>query len=166
MTTNYEQYMTRMVTPLGFQAPWFDAYFQAADGTWTAKLVVVAANAWNADQAAWLDRALSVPSTYTFVVRHESNDADTAPGVMPSAAIIAKHPLTLLLVGHTHTYEHRPAEREVIIGNGGAPLTSGFGYGYAIVARRDDGAIELDAYDYMTNARMDAWSVGADGLAR
>src|SRR5262249_20062339 len=105
VTTNYTQYMTRMVQPLGFQHPSFDAYYQAPDKSWTAKVVVVAANAWNTDQAAWLDQALSVPSTYTFVVRHEANSADTAPGVTPSAQIIAKHPLTLLIVGHTHTYQ-------------------------------------------------------------
>lgn len=163
ITKNYEQYLTRLVMPLGFTRPWFDAYFAAADGTWTAKLVVVAANAWNADQAAWLEQALSVPSTYTFVVRHESNDANTAPGVDPSAAIIAKHPLTLLIVGHTHTYQHRGAEREVIVGNGGAPLSGGFDYGYAIVERQADGSIQLSEYDYMTNALVDAWSVGPDG---
>jgi len=165
-TKNYNEYLTKMVAPLGFQHPWFDAYFAAADGTWTAKLVVVAGNAWNAEQAAWLEHALSVPSTYTFVVRHESNDADTAPGVTPSAQIIAKHPLTLLIVGHTHTYSHRGAEREVIIGNGGAPLSGGANYGYAVIERRGDGAIELREYDYLTNAMVDAWAIGADGLAR
>ncbi len=162
-TTNYNMYMQRMVAPLGFTHPWFDAYFAAADGTWTAKVVVIAANAWNADQAAWLDTALSVPSTYTFVVRHESNSADTAPGVTPSQGIIGRHPLTLLIVGHTHTYQHQAAEHEVIIGNGGAPLSGGVDYGYAIVERRTDGAIQLSEHDYQTKAVVDAFAVGADG---
>ena len=164
VTPNYTQYLTRMVTtPLGFTHPWFDAYYAAPDHSWTAKVVVVAANAWNDEQAAWLEQALSVPSTYTFVVRHEPNSADTAPGVTPSAAIIARHPLTLLIVGHTHTYQHQASEHEVIIGNGGAPLSGGVNYGYSIISRRGDGAIELDEHDYMTNAMVDAWAIDADG---
>ena len=32
-------------------------------------------------QASWLERRCREPTTYTFVVRHEPHDADTAPGV-------------------------------------------------------------------------------------
>jgi hypothetical protein len=163
VTTNYTQYMTRMVQPLGFTHPYFDAYYKAADGTWTAKVIVIAANAWNADQATWLDTALSVPSTYTFVVRHEADSADTAPGTTPSKSIIASHAVTLQIFGHTHTYQHQAASHSVIIGNGGAPLSGGVDYGYAIVSRNSDGSIQLDEHDYMTNAILDSWAVAADG---
>jgi hypothetical protein len=166
VTTNYTQYMTRMVQPLGFTHPWFDAYYQATDGTWTAKVVVIAANAWTSEQASWLEAALSVPSTYTFVVRHEADSADTAPGVVPSMAIIARHPVTLQIFGHTHTYQRQPASHAVIIGNGGAPLSGSVDYGYAILFRRGDGAIQLDEHDYMTNATIDSWAVAADGSPR
>ncbi len=58
----------------------------------------------------------------------------------PCAAIqtiIDQHDLTLLIVGHTHEYHHDPRNREIIVGNGGAPLTSGVNYGYVIVARAE-----------------------------
>ncbi len=66
-------------------------------------------------------------TTYTFVVRHEPPDASpAAPGQSPSETIISGYPYTLEIVGHSHTYGHykTPYPREVIIGNGGAPLTS------------------------------------------
>ena len=47
-------------------------------------------------------------------LRHEPPESNTAPGVDPSQQIMAKHPLTMLIVGHTHTYRHVPAYREII----------------------------------------------------
>jgi len=164
MTTNYTTYLQRMVEPIGEHRPYFVERFAATDGSWSAKFVFIAANAWNADQAAWLELALSEPTTYTFVLRHEAHYSDTAPGVTPSAAILAKHPLTLLIVGHTHSYEHYPAYREIVVGNGGAPLTSGVNYGYVIVARSPDGQIGVTAYDYATRAIMDQFAVTATGV--
>ena len=83
-----------VLAPLGLTDPWYVVRISATDGSWTAKLVFVAANAWNAAQASWLEATLGEPTTYTFVVRHEGNNANTAPGVDPSNAIIAQHPLT------------------------------------------------------------------------
>jgi hypothetical protein len=163
VTKNYSAFMTRMVQPLGFSQPYYVVNFQDPNGAWTAKFVFIAGNAWDSQQASWLDSALSQPTTYTFVVRHEGTIATTAPGVTPSGTIIAKHPLTLLVVGHTHTYAHYSSDHEVIVGNGGAPLTSGNNYGYAIVSRRSDGAIQLTAYDYNTHAVLDHFAVKADG---
>jgi hypothetical protein len=160
---NYTMYLERMVLPLGEQRPYYVERFAAWDGSWTAKFVFIAANAWTPDQAAWLELALSEPTTYTFAVRHEQHDATTAPGVGPSAAILARHPLTMLIVGHSHTYRHVPAYREIIVGNGGAPLTSGVNYGYVIVARQPDGTIGVTAYDYMSHATMDRFAVAANG---
>jgi hypothetical protein len=41
-------------------------------GWWgTARFVHVAANAWTTAQKNWLTNTLNVPTTYTFVVRHE-----------------------------------------------------------------------------------------------
>ncbi len=142
-------------------APQLDKYLGARmhfTGT-----VYAAGNAWTSTQATWLAQALSEPTTYTFVIRHESNTATTAPGVSPSKAIIDAHPLTLLIVGHAHTYQHLPSDHEVISGNGGAPLTTGSNYGYATVERRADGVIEFKEYDYQTNAVVDSWAVHADG---
>jgi hypothetical protein len=163
VTKNYTAFMTRMVQPNGFSDPWFEVDVNDPQGAWTAKLVFIAGNAWTSTQATWLDAALAKPTTYTFVVRHEGVDATTAPGVTPSAAIIAKHPLTLLIVGHTHSYHHYSYDHEVICGNGGAPLTSSANYGFGVIDRRTDGSIEFTEHDYQTGAVTDTWAVKADG---
>jgi hypothetical protein len=64
-------------------------------------------------------------------------------------------------VGHTHLYEHRTA-KEVVIGNGGAPLTSSSNFGYATLQRRSDGAIRVDMHDYLTNAVDPAFAFAVD----
>jgi len=163
VTSNFSAFLARMVTPLGFDRPWYVVHLQDPGGAWTAKLVLIAANAWTTEQATWLDATLAEPTTYTFVVRHEGANATTAPGVTPSAAILAKHPLTLLVVGHTHSYAHYASDHEVIVGNGGAPLTSGTNYGYGMVERRDDGAIKFTAYDYQSHAVLGTWAITASG---
>lgn len=162
---NYTAYLQRMVEPLGEHRPYFVERFGATDGSWTAKFVFVAPNAWSADQDSWLERALSEPTTYTFVVRHEPHYSDTAPGVTPSAAIMARHPLTMLIVGHSHIYEHIPAYREIIVGNGGAPLTGTMNYGYVLVVRGPDGLLTVTSYDYATHAVVDQFAVTATGIA-
>src|SRR5262249_13219493 len=130
---------------------------------WTAKLVFIAGNAWDAAQAAWLKAALSQPTTYTFVVRHEGTTITTAPGVTPSGAILASYPYTLLIVGHSHKYVHYFNTHEMIVGNGGAPLVSGGNYGYVIARQQPDGSMSFKAYDYWTNATIDSFAVKADG---
>jgi hypothetical protein len=160
---NYQSFLARMIEPIGEHRPYFVERFAAADASWTAKFVVIAANAWTADQGSWLELALSEPTTYTFVVRHEPHDADTAPGVTPSAAILARHPMTMLITGHTHTYRHIPGYREIIVGNGGAPLTSGTNYGYVIVARGADGILSYTAYDYASHEIVDQFAITPAG---
>ncbi len=163
LTTNYTEFMSQILGPVGQSQPYYTIPLQAADGSWTAKIVVIAANAWDETQASWLTHAMAQPTTYTFVVRHEPSSATSAPGVSPSNQIISAQPYTLLLVGHTHSFEH-PADRgtsycqcdarEVIIGNGGAPMSSygGATYGFALVTRQSDGNLTLQQYDYSSNA--------------
>jgi glycine/D-amino acid oxidase-like deaminating enzyme len=162
ITHNYSAFLDRFVRPLGISDPWYTVHVTAADGTWTAKIVIVAANAWVDAQADWLESAMSEATDYTFVIRHEPSYATEAPGTGPSQAIIDRHPYTLLIVGHSHKYAHL-AGREVIVGNGGAPLTSGSAYGYALVRRRADGAIQLEAREYMSQNVVDSFAVNADG---
>jgi hypothetical protein len=160
---NYTEFVARMIQPIGEVQPYYIERFAAADGSWTAKVIFIAANAWSPNQAEWLDAAISEPSTYTFVVRHEPPDSDTAPGVGPTTITLAEHPLTMLITGHTHTYLHVPAYREIIVGNGGAPLTSDVDYGYVIVARQSDGTIAVTSKDYQTLATVDQFAVNPDG---
>jgi hypothetical protein len=163
-TANYTQFLARMVMPIGETQPYYIERFAAMDGSWSAKAVVIAANAWNATQQAWLDHVLGEPTTYTFVVRHEAHYSNTAPGVDGSAPILAAHPLTLLIVGHTHSYEHVPAYREIVVGNGGAPLTSSTDYGYVMVARRADATLQVTSYAYTTHAIVEQFAITPAGV--
>lgn len=163
----YRDYLSTFLGPLGKTTPYYAISVDALDGTWTSKLVFIAANAWDNAQEKWLTREMAKPTTYTFVVRHEPAAADTAPGVRPSERIMAQNPYTLAFVGHEHAVRHMPGSREVTVGNGGAPLQGG-DYGYVLVARRpSDGAIQVDSYNYETNA-ADAsfhFAVTAEGAA-
>jgi hypothetical protein len=170
MPPNYTQFIDRMLGPIGETKPFFVERFAAQDGSWSAKFVFIAANAWTDAQARWLDLVLGEPTTYTFVMRHESHESNTAPGVDPSQTILAKHPLTMLIVGHSHMYRHIPAYREIVVGNGGAPLTSNTNYGYVIVARQPHPAntpadtIQVTSYEYMTHAVIEQFVVTPNGV--
>jgi hypothetical protein len=112
-----------------------------------------------------------VPTTYTFVVRHEPFNDTRAPGVIPSESLYESHysagTLTLSLTGHNHLVQLPGGTQpygdsfgatqpyETIIGNAGAPLDSGPYYGFAVFTRRaSDGAIVGQAYE----------SVDSDGV--
>ena len=147
-------------------------YSVVAYGSWgTAKFVHIAANAWTSAQNTWLTSTLNVATTYTFVVRHEPSNANTAPGVTPSESLLSSHysggTLTLSLTGHTHLVQLPGSTKpygdsygatqayEIIIGNAGAPLDAGPYYGYAVVTRRaSDGAVVVQSYE----------SVSSDGV--
>ena len=149
MTDPLRAFEQGLLAPIGQKEPYYEVDVEETGGGWSAKLVVVAANAWSAAQASWFETALSRPTTYTFVVRHEPAYATTAPGVAPSEAILARHPYTLVICGHKHSYE-RSSEREVIVGNGGAPLTGSKSYGFAVVDQAPDGMLAVDMVDYAT----------------
>ncbi len=164
VTNNYTAFINTMLAPIQKTKPYYSINVAAIDASWTAKLVFVAANAWDSTQANWLDTTLAQSTTYTFVIRHESNTATTAPGVTPSKQIMATHPLTLLIVGHQHTYS-RPAQNEVLFGNGGAPLVNASAFGFGLITQRPDKAIQVDAIDMNTGSPDLAFrfAVKADG---
>jgi predicted phosphodiesterase len=163
VTPNMTDFITTMLHPIGVTQPYYEEKFAAADNSWTAKFVFVACNAWNTAQGSWLTTALTEPTTYTFVVRHEGVDTMSQTPCSQSQTIIDAHPLTLLIVGHTHTYRHYATDKEIIVGNGGAPLTSGTNYGYVIVARNASGTLTVTAKDYMTGAVLDTFTITATG---
>ena len=165
ITNNYTAFLEKMLGPIGKTDPFYSVHVDAADGSWTSKMVFVAANAWGPAQATWLDAELAKPTTYTFLVRHESHSVTQAPGVAPAEQIMAKYPYTLSFVGHTHTYEHFSTSREVVVGNGGAPATGSKNYGFAIAQQRPDKAIQVDMLDYATLAADTSFrfAVKADG---
>jgi hypothetical protein len=166
ITTNYTSYVSKLLMPIGQTNPYYEIDVNASDGSWTAKFLFVAANAWTQTQANWLDQAMGRTTTYTFLVRHESAKVTTPPGVTPSENIMAMHPYTLSIVGHDHTYSKSGA-REVTIGNGGAPLTGSKDYGFGIASQQADGSIAIDMIDY-SSGLADAsfhFAVKADGSA-
>ena len=160
-----QDYVNTILTPSTGQAsPYFSALYVANDGSWTAKYVFVAANAWDSTQQTWLQNTLAVSTTYTFIVRHEPFNDARAPGVTPSENLMASSfsagHLTLSLTGHTHLVQLPGGTQpygdsfgatqayEIIIGNGGAPLDAGPTYGYAIATRRaSDGAIVVQLWE-------------------
>jgi hypothetical protein len=141
-----------MLGPIGQTKPYYSVNINAADGSWTSKFVFVAANAWDSTQSSWLSSTLAVKTTYTFIMRHESSGANTAPGVSPSDSIIGSNPYTLLIVGHSHTYNWYSSQQP-IIGNGGAPLTGGVNYGYGLIEQLSNGNISVDMIDYESGAK-------------
>jgi hypothetical protein len=166
ITNNYTSYVAKLLTPINQTNPYYEIDINAADGSWTAKFLFVAANAWTQTQANWLDQAMGRATTYTFLVRHESAAVTTPPGVTPSENIMAMHPYTLSIVGHDHTYSKSGA-REVTIGNGGAPLTGSKDYGFGIASQQADGAVAVDMIDYASGLADSSFhfAVKADGSA-
>jgi hypothetical protein len=149
-TTNYKNFLSTMLGPISQTNPYYSMKISATDGSWTSKFVFIAANAWDSAQSSWLETTLAETTTYTFVIRHEANEANTAPGTTPSEAIVTKYPLTLEICGHTHDYSK--SGNRIVIGNGGAPLSGSGDYGYGLVTQRSDGNIIVDEIDYMTGA--------------
>jgi hypothetical protein len=159
-----QDYINTIVSPSTAQtSPYFSALYFANDGSWSAKLIFTAANAWNTTQQSWLSSTLAVHTTYTFIVRHEPANDARAPGVTPSESMMSSAfsagNLTLSLTGHTHLIQLPGGTQpygdtfgatlayETIIGCGGAPLDAGPAYGYAVATRRaSDGAIVVQAY--------------------
>jgi hypothetical protein len=165
VTKNLTTFLTTMLGPINQTQPYYVENVSAPDGSWTAKLVFIACNAWDTAQSTWLTQQLAIATTYTFVVRHESVADMSQTKCAASQTIVNAHPLTLLVVGHTHEYSHQKTEKELINGIGGAPLTSGTNYGYTIVSRNIDGTLGVTTYDYMTHATIDSFTIKADGTA-
>jgi hypothetical protein len=156
-TPNYSEFVSHLLTPISQTLPYYTINISGTNNTWTSKFVFVACNAWSPTQAAWLDTQLSTPTTYTFVVRHEDSSATTSPclsgtGANNADTILSMHPYTLLLAGHTHTFAYYASQKEVVVGNAGAPLTGAVNYGYVIAQQQANGSVVFSEYDYSTNA--------------
>jgi Calcineurin-like phosphoesterase len=163
-TPNYTVFLNKLLTPINQALPYYTINVAGPANAWTAKFVFVACNAWSATQATWLGTQLSTPTTYTFVVRHEGTIATTAPcltgtGSNNADTIMGQHPYTLLIAGHTHTYAYYASEKQVVVGNGGAPLSGSVNYGYVIARQQANGLIVFNEYDYATNAVSSTFTV-------
>jgi hypothetical protein len=159
-TPNAQVYMSKLA-PAGVTKPYFRVDLPTPLGS--AKLVYIAANAWSTEQGDWLKAQLADPTHYTFVMRHEASNDQSAPGVGPSDTLMMAAPLTVGFFGHTHVYQ-RIDPSHVIAGNGGAPLDSGTQYGFVLVEQRADGNLNLTAIDQATGNPIDGWAVTSTGM--
>jgi hypothetical protein len=170
ITPNYSNFQSLLGTfgvnstnqpTLANQEAYYEVDVASSDSTnpWTAKFVLIAANAWDSGQSSWLTSVMQKQTTYTFVVRHESyQDDGEAKSDKPgddgaSDTIIDSYPYTMLFVGHSHEYRQDVSgngEVELIVGNGGAE-TSGPA-GYVICSQIAGGNISCQPYASGTSA--------------
>jgi hypothetical protein len=155
VTKNEEAFNQQMLAPIGQSLPYYTVHFNAEDGSWNAKLVVIACNAWDGTQKSWLQNELSQSTTFTFIARHEEIGAGSSPPCLGDVdPMFKQYPYNILLVGHSHYFQYIGFEREVIVGNGGAPLDSNSAtYGYATVQQQSNQFVVTE-YDYQTAAPL------------
>jgi hypothetical protein len=151
-TANLEAFKSALVDPLGLSDIFYTVPFQASDGSWTAKIIVAACNAWSSTQKSWLQGELAKPTTYTIVGRHEPSSATTAPCIAEMDPILSatSPPIDLLIAGHTHLLEH--SGHQIIIGNGGAPITGSSPFGFATVELIPGTGFRINEFDSSTAA--------------
>ncbi len=154
-TNNLMAYLDTLVKPLGKDLPYYSVPINATDKSWSAKVLIVACNAWSDAQNSWLTGELAKPTTYTFVVRHQPAHADTGPCVSAAEGLLASNPYNLSIVGHTHHFA--ASGKEIIVGNGGAPLSGGT-FGFATVQQTDAGFV-ITNYDYATGGAISMTTV-------
>jgi hypothetical protein len=156
-TNNFSAFKSTMLAPLNLTDPYYTVNFNSTDGSWTAKLVVIACNAWNATQLTWLQSQLAISTTYTIIARHEPIGASSTPPCLEDTDPIlqgTQYPYDVLLVGHSHVYGSNG--KELVVGNGGAPLDgTSQSYGYAIV-QESGGSFTATQYEYSTAAPVGA----------
>ncbi len=147
---NFKAWMDGVVKPLGKTLPSYEVPFSDTAGHWTAKLLIIACNAWSPAQKTWLAAALGRRTDYTFLARHEPMGS-TAPCNTEMDAMLKASGTryTMLLVGHVHNYAH--SGKQLLEGVGGAPLTGTANFGFATVEQRLDGGVRVRQYDSTTN---------------
>ena len=112
---------------------------------------------WDSRQLTWVQSELSSSAPYHIVLKHYPSDS-TENDETTFKQLIAQYPPTLILEGHSHTYD-KPHPNEMVLGTAGAPLAnSAPGYGYAIVDQLSSGKFQVSVYDEGTNALTDQWT--------
>ncbi|MBK7862553.1 MAG: metallophosphoesterase [Archangiaceae bacterium] len=155
---NFNAYLNGLVKPLGKTVPYYEVPFSDTNGKWTAKLLVVACNAWGTNQKNWLTAALARRTDYTFIARHEPRGS-TAPCNNDMDAMLSASGTryTMLLVGHVHQYNH--SGKQLVEGVGGAPLTGNDNFGFATITQRLDGGVTVRQYDSTTGGVVSTYSL-------
>jgi hypothetical protein len=131
-----------------------------------ATFVVIADNAWDSVQAAWLDATLhdaDLNAKYTIVIRHHPEGDTSVTTNSESMQIVRAHKFALFLTGHSHLYKHMTTDngRDLVLGTGGAQLIAGGSfYGYAMVDQLTDGRLQVSVFNLSGDLQQDIWTVG------
>lgn len=122
-----------------------DARFTVADDTY-----------WDSSQLDWIAGELASSARYHIVLKHQpTNSRDNDEAAFNT--IISQHPPTLILAGHSHTYD-RPKTNELVLGTAGAPLVQGAQYGYAMVDQLSSGKLQVTVYSAASDAVLHQWT--------
>jgi hypothetical protein len=158
ITDNYCAWSGLFLTPIGESLPYYSRTITANDGSWTAHFIFVALNYWSSAQQSWLTQQLAQSATYTFVIHHESSSAGS-PSALSTVERMERSVETLSIVGHSHTWVGSSGSKELLVGNGGAPLTGSGTYGYTTVLRQSNGSLVVTNYDYQSNQVKNTFTV-------
>ncbi len=160
---NYVAFMTALA-PIS-QSPYYSINVDTSLGL--ATFVFIADNSWDNTQSTWLDQTLTTADSaakYTIVIRHHPEGDSSVSTNGESMAIVRKHKFAVFLTGHSHLYKHMTTDngRDLVMGNGGAPLIAGGAFfGFAMIDQLASGQLQLSIYDLSNTAQpVDVWSVG------
>jgi hypothetical protein len=154
---NFQAYMAALRRP----KPWYS--FDVATSLGVARFAVIADDAWGAEQAGWLETTLADAdknAKYTIVARHHPMGG-TRKGNPAIVAAINRHKHSLILTAHSHAYARYTQDnggRAVIVGVGGAPGSSPYGFG--TVLQETDGRLTFTIRDIDGHPWNQPWSVG------
>jgi hypothetical protein len=129
-----------------------------------AVFIVIADDAWNSTQSAWLTQQLTdadAHAKYTFLSRHHPTGNTEQTFFADIENIVHAHKYTLFLTGHSHLYRRSTSDpREVVMGLGGAPFDgSQSWWGYGTVMQCPDDYIYVTLYDQATGNVEDSFAV-------
>jgi hypothetical protein len=153
---NYTAYMDALRTVS--DKPYYRFDVQTVSGK--AVFLVVADDAWDATQKAWLEQQLTdadAHARYTFVSKHHPDGNTDHPEFQEIYDQVTAHKYTLFFTGHSHLYKRR--QRVLVVGVGGAPLFGGSFFGYGTVKQNADDSITVTMFDVMTGNTQDQFTV-------
>ncbi len=154
---NYDTYLAA----LGRPKPYYS--FDVTTNAGLARFVVIADDAWNGAQNAWLQATLAEADTkaaYTIIARHHPTTGSRT-GNVEILNTIEAHKYSLILTAHSHQYARGSDHggRAPIIGIGGAPGSTP--PGFATILQQTDGALQFTLRDAVGNPVGAPWVVTA-----
>jgi len=160
--TNFTAFMSALA-PIS-STPYYSVNIQTSLGL--ATFVFVADNSFDTAQQTWLKSTLTTAdqnAKYTIIAKHHPEGDTSVAANSTIMSIIRAHKFALLLTGHTHSYTHQTTDngRDLVLGNGGAPLVSaGTFNGYGMIDELSNGQLQVSIYDVASGSLHDQWSVG------